>query len=85
MDRDVLELSQTSKMERFAQVINGYKPLTFFKKVPSLMFDWILNVFIAEFKTSPNKFALCSNFCQKDRIPFHLVACNTPYEYSKSH
>ena len=37
------ESFQTSKMELFAKIVNGSKPLTFSQKAPSQMFDRILN------------------------------------------
>ena len=39
-----LELSRTFKMELFAKIIDGFHPLTNFKKTASLqMSDWILH------------------------------------------
>ena len=51
------------------------------------MFHRVLNVLKAEFKTSSNKFALCSNLCEEDQIPcsqLFEIACNAPHKYSKS-
>ena len=37
------EPCQTSKMERFVNVVNGFQPLVFLQNVSSYMFDRVLN------------------------------------------
>ena len=38
-----LECTQTSQIELFVIIVNGFQPLTIFAKVLSYTFDWVLS------------------------------------------